>query len=74
MGFAGRGDIDGIELVPGEHRVEVAVDGRDGEFRGAAPGMRQIGIAERDDLRPGVARPGDEMVMADHPRAGEADP
>ena len=73
MGFAGRGDIDGIELVPGEHRLEVAMDGRDGELRGAALGVRQIGVAEGDDLRSGVARPGDEMVMADHPRAGEAD-
>ena len=74
MGFARRGDIDGIELMPGEHGVEVAVDGRDGEFRGAAIGLRQIGIAERDDLRPRVTGPGDEMVVADHPGAGEADP
>ena len=74
MGLARRGDIDGVELMPGEHGVEVAVDGGDGELRGAAIGLREVGIAERDDLRPRVTGPGDEMVVADHPGAGEADP
>ena len=74
MGIAGRGDIDGIELAAGEHVVEIAVDLRDGELRGAALGLRQIGIAKGDDLCPRVPGPGDEMVMADHPGAGEADP
>ena len=74
MGFARRGDIDGVELMPGEHRVEVAVDGGDAELRGAAPGLREVGIA--DARRPAArgSRPGDEMVLADHPGAGEADP
>ena len=74
MGFARRGDVEGVDLLGREQAVEPVKDGGDAESRGALPRPTDIGIADRHHHGAPLARPGDEVVVTDHPGPDDADP
>ena len=74
MGFARRGDIEGIDRLGREQAFEPVKGGSDAELAGALPRPIDIRIADRHHHGAALARPGDEMVVTDHPGPHHGDP
>ena len=70
----GRDDVDGVELLPGEHCGEVRMSRRHPELERLAPRPVDVGVADRHQVDIRRIAPAGEMKPADRAGAGNADP
>lgn len=74
VGFAGRGDVERVQLfLAAQQFVEAGAVTGNAELGGPGGSPRQVGIDNRDHAGVRNARPRDQVMGADHARADQAD-